>query len=483
MKVHRVAARFPALSEEKLIGLADDIKTNGQLHPIIITWDGVLVDGINRLEACELAKVKPNFRKLPKSFDEARIVRLIISSNLQRRDLEVGQRAMLALELAPELEAAAKERQRAGKGADGSGGRGKKKNLRPKSAPGIDKGKVTDELAAEARVAGSTMRQAKAVAEASARLAADVAAGKISLNDAYKKVRSQRRDEEPKATKNAGMVTLQTHDGKKVQYRLPKSKPTFNTTNEHISWAAWSWNPVTGCLHGCKYCYARELATKPSYAAAYPLGFTPLFHPERLIAPANTKVPDKADMDGRFRRVFVCSMADLYGKWVPDDWIDQVHQSCITNPQWDYLMLTKFPRRYVGLKLPTTAWLGTSVDEQKRVRLAEEAFEQIKDVKVKWLSLEPLLAPLEFSDLSMFDWIVIGSQTQTEQPDGIVEAFAPPFAWVARIVDQAREAGCRVYLKPNLIGRTDPQSPGMTLPQEIPKAVEHETSQQASLFT
>jgi hypothetical protein len=68
----------------------------------------------------------------------------------------------------------------------------------------------------------------------------------------------------------------------------------------------------------------------------------------------------------------------------------------------------------------------------------------------------------------MFHWIIIGSQTETQQPDGVVPAFAPPFEWVARIVAQAREAGCRVYLKPNLLGLTGPQSPGMVLPQEEP---------------
>jgi protein gp37 len=89
-------------------------------------------------------------------------------------------------------------------------------------------------------------------------------------------------------------------------------------------------------------------------------------------------------------------------------------------------------------------------------------------VRVKWLSLEPLLAPLEFSDLSLFDWIVIGAQSATKQSDGHVAGFAPPFEWVARLVAQAREAGCRVYLKPNLMGNT-PQSPGMRLPQEEPR--------------
>jgi protein gp37 len=263
-------------------------------------------------------------------------------------------------------------------------------------------------------------------------------------------------------------ITLKTHLGNDVSYRLPKSKATFNQTNEHVSWARWTWNPVTGCLHGCPYCYARDIAMQPSMAATYPIGFAPLFHHQRLGAPKNTPVPQAAQSDARWRRVFVCSMADLYGKWVPDEWIERVHASCIANPQWEYLLLTKFPRRYVGMKLPTTAWLGTSVDEQKRVRLAEEAFRNIGGVRVKWLSLEPLLAPLEFSDLSMFDWIVIGSQTATKQPDGVVPAFAPPFEWVARIVAQAREAGCRVYLKPNLLGDCHPQSPGMSLPQEEP---------------
>ena len=132
------------------------------------------------------------------------------------------------------------------------------------------------------------------------------------------------------------------------------------------------------------------------------------------------------------------------------------------------MFLTKFPSRYVDLDLPPTAWIGTSVDTQRRVAIAEHAFREVDGVRVKWLSLEPLLEPLEFSDLSMFDWVVIGSQTQTIQNGKREPAFAPPFDWVARIVAQAREAGCAVYLKPNLLGETGPQAPGMQLPQEIP---------------
>jgi protein gp37 len=102
------------------------------------------------------------------------------------------------------------------------------------------------------------------------------------------------------------------------------------------------------------------------------------------------------------------------------------------------------------------------------VRIAQDAFSRIDSVAVKWLSLEPLLEPLRFDDLSMFDWVVIGAQTATNQPGGRVEAFAPPFEWVADIAVQAREAGCRIHLKPNLLGVTGPKSPGMQLPKEFP---------------
>jgi protein gp37 len=259
------------------------------------------------------------------------------------------------------------------------------------------------------------------------------------------------------------LLTLRTHTGEEVPYRKPQAKATFNQTHgEGISWARWSWNPVTGCLHGCDYCYARAIAHR--FRGTYPAGFTPLFHYERLDAPAKTTIPAAHRGDPAWRRVFVCFMADLYGRWVPDEWIARVHASMLASPQWEYLLLTKFPARYVGLDLPPNAWVGTSVDEQKRVRIAEDAFRRIDGVKVKWLSLEPLREPLQFTDLSVFDWVVIGAQTETTQPDGAVGAFAPPFEWVAPLVTQAHEAGCKVHLKPNLR-----HAPGMRWLDEYPE--------------
>ena len=459
-KVHAAANIFPLLSKEECALLVEDIRQHGLHHPIVVTADQTtIVDGRNRWLACEEARVDPMFKVLPESFTEADIIAFVESHNLRRRDLNPGQRVALEIELnGLRRKDAAQQRMRGGQGGV----------LLPPDA-GKATGGIAREIAQVAGVGHTVVDQVLVVQKESPQLFERIKAGTVTANDAYKQVRANRLadDTKPKAPT---MVVLKTHEGTEVPYPLAASKPMFNRTNEQISWAAWSWNPVTGCLHGCKYCYARELALRPKYRPFYPVGFTPLFHHERLSAPANSVVPDEAKNDSRLGRVFVCSMADLYGKWVPNEWIEQVHKSCIDNPQWEYLMLTKFPRRYVGIDLPKTAWVGTSVDEQKRVRLAEEAFRQIKDVRFKWLSLEPLLAPLQFSDLSMFDWIVIGAQSATEQPDGLVESFAPPFEWVARLVDQAREAGCRIYQKPNLLGIPNPQSPGMGLIQEEPAA-------------
>ena len=70
-------------------------------------------------------------------------------------------------------------------------------------------------------------------------------------------------------------------------------------------------------------------------------------------------------------------MADLYGQWVPDEWIEQVHAACRDNPQWQYIHLTKNPSRYAKHPPPPDSWVGTSVDEQKMVRIAEDAARRI----------------------------------------------------------------------------------------------------------
>jgi len=195
------------------------------------------------------------------------------------------------------------------------------------------------------------------------------------------------------------------------------------------------------------------MALNPRFADAYPVGFDPIFHPERLDAPINTK-----HGEGPASRVFVCSMADLFGRWVPDEWIDRVLRACEAAPEWTYIFLTKFPNRYEGLTFPPNAWVGTSVDTQRRADLVGHSMSKV-DASVRWLSIEPLLEPVEFDDLSMYEWVVIGAQTAIAG----APAFAPHFEWVADIVRTARRDGCKVHLKPNLRS-----APGMVMPDEYP---------------
>ncbi len=223
-------------------------------------------------------------------------------------------------------------------------------------------------------------------------------------------------------------------------------QPTTRTFNEqsgqdNIEWARWSWNPVTGCKHNCIYCYARDIANR-----FYEQKFEPTIIPERLAIPYHQPVPTVTAPG--YKNVFTCSMADLWGRWVPQEWIDAVLQAVTDNPQWNFLMLTKFPGRMAEQEWPVNAWVGTSVDTQARVAAAEKAFRNVK-AGVRWLSCEPLLEPLQFTSLDMFDWIVIGAQTRSSQ----APEFQPPWEWVESLIVQARAAGCRVYLKTNVIGR------------------------------
>lgn len=209
--------------------------------------------------------------------------------------------------------------------------------------------------------------------------------------------------------------------------------------NDSIEWARWSWNPITGCKHDCPYCYARDIANR-----FYPQQFEPSILPARLSAPSHTQVPAAANSDVSYRNVFACSMADLFGRWVPAEWIEAVLQQVADNPQWNFLFLTKFPKRMAEFKIPRNAWMGTTVDLQARVKSAEDAFEKV-DCEVKWLSIEPMLQPLKFTRLELFDWVVIGGSSKSTQ----TPSWTPALDWIVDLHSAARRAGCRIYYKAN----------------------------------
>jgi protein gp37 len=196
-------------------------------------------------------------------------------------------------------------------------------------------------------------------------------------------------------------------------------------------------------------------------AKVYPNKFAPTFRSNALQAPYNTKVPKEAAADTRFRNVFTGSMADMFGRWVPSLWVEVVLEVMAENPQWNFLTLTKFPQRLGEFDIPRNAWMGTTVDMQARVANAEKAFAKIPS-GVKWLSIEPMLEPLKFSKLDLFDWVVIGGASAT----AATPEWHPPYRWIADLVEQCRAANVRVYFKSNLFGKTTPRI--LELPFDAP---------------
>jgi protein gp37 len=266
------------------------------------------------------------------------------------------------------------------------------------------------------------------------------------------------------------VVTLEAWNamGAKAKRAAVSADPSdakFNRQdNDSIEWAQWSWNPITGCLHGCSYCYARDIADR-----FYPQGFVPALHPGRIRMPRKMTVPQGADLDIGLKNVFTCSMADLFGKWVPTEWIEALLAEIRQAKEWNFLFLTKFPKRLAEFEFPSNAWIGTSVDRQDRVEAAERYFADV-NAEVKWLSVEPLLEPLKFSRLSVFNWIVLGgASASTQTPE-----WRPPRHWIDILEEQAHNNGLRIYEKANLLGsriREYPGGPEMSYPKRAPDAL------------
>lgn len=465
--VHEAANLFPMCDAETMVDLRISIYTQGLLVPIIReAGSRLLIDGRNRLLACHQVHVQP--RIMDVAIEDP--IAYVLALNLERRHLSVGQRAMVGDDAREMYAEQAKARQvESGK----IHGRGKVVDNCPQPIEG--QGKARDKAGAAVGVSGKAVDRARDLKEHAPALAEAVRRDEKSLNEAYTEAkpaiqaakREAKAASQPKAEQQ--FISIIGVDGTEHPYKKPASKHTFNREkNDSIDWAQWTWNPVTGCRHPCGFCYARELASQAWMKDVYPLGFEPVFHPGRLLAPVDTRFPNSAT-DPTENRVFVGSMADLFGEWVPDEWIEQVFKACMAAPQWEYLFLTKWPVRYKMLASLPHAWFGASVVEQKDVKRVERTMRAFETTGVKWVSLEPMREPIRFNDLSWCDLMVIGAQRATNQPEhhGIPAhrepALSPSIHWVSDVMRQCDEAGVPVYLKENL--RSDP---GMAWPKQSP---------------
>lgn len=243
-----------------------------------------------------------------------------------------------------------------------------------------------------------------------------------------------------------------------------------------IDWCDYSWNPVTGCRHGCNYCYAQRIADRFKPQACerpqtepveclphgsglyriktpaqivdqdgnrlrgtpYPKGFEPTFHDYTLDFPQHMDKPSK---------IFVSSMGDLFGEWVPDIWIQDVFEAARKAPQHTYLFLTKNPERYIKLaeagKLPQDKnfWYGSTVtNDDKPIFYSGE--------HNCYVSIEPLLGPFDVDGAAAIEgikWVIIGAMTGPGS-----KRHQPKREWVENIVEAAGLTQADIFMKNSL---------------------------------
>ncbi len=209
-----------------------------------------------------------------------------------------------------------------------------------------------------------------------------------------------------------------------------------------IEWTDATWNPVTGCTKispGCDNCYAARFSERFRGTPGHPFetGFDLTLRPERLEQPLRWKRP---------RRIFVNSMSDLFHKDVPGSFVDQVFETMERAHWHQFQLLTKrsslmrnyLKRRYAGRLAPPHVWLGVSVED--RVRLSRVRHLQQCPAAIRFLSIEPLLAPIGSLDLTGIHWVIVGGESGPR-----ARPMDP--SWVRDIRDQCADQGVAFFFK------------------------------------
>lgn len=205
-----------------------------------------------------------------------------------------------------------------------------------------------------------------------------------------------------------------------------------------IEWTDSTWNPVTGCdkvSTGCENCYAARLALRLQAMGnkSYYNGFDVTLHERLLQQPVKWRRP---------RTIFVNSMSDLFHKNVPLDFIRQVFKVMNQTDRHQFQVLTKRSRRLaqISSKLPWTdnVWMGVSVENSDFTSRIDHLRES--GAAVKFLSLEPLLAPIPDLDLTGIDWVILGGESGPGS-----RPMRPE--WVADVRDQCQNAGIPFFFK------------------------------------
>ena len=212
-----------------------------------------------------------------------------------------------------------------------------------------------------------------------------------------------------------------------------------------------TWNPVTGCTkvsQGCKNCYAERMTKRLTAMGSdrYRNGFRVTLHPDSLDAPRKWK---------QGRVVFVNSMSDLFHDDIPLAYIQRVFNTMRDCPHHTFQVLTKRSERLVelapNLHWPENVWMGVSVEDSHVVHRIHHL--QSVPAGVRFLSLEPLIGPLNDISLQGIHWVIVGGESGPR-------ARPMKKEWVNSILRQCRSARVPFFFKQwggvrkDLTGRT-----------------------------
>jgi hypothetical protein len=205
LATHPAADLFPLMDEQELAALADDIRENGLRQPVVLS-DGKILDGRNRVRACELAGIEPRFEDA----NGGDPVALAVSLNVKRRNLTRDQRAIAAAGAWPLYEV------ETGAAAHGKSAR---------SGPTSDR--TRDRLATLFAVNKNAIQQARALLERDPDAAEAVKNSRVSLDHAYEALR-QAEGARERAEQEARELEREAEEARRRLTELAESGPKAN---------------------------------------------------------------------------------------------------------------------------------------------------------------------------------------------------------------------------------------------------------------